>query len=457
MIEKLPANQLPRPTGRMKTALIVGRIAFLVGFLSLLQPTTTAAFSSSSPANIAREALAMVMTSSAFSEFGPPEPPVAIFSDVDGTLVHYPEGNDKSFLLDNIGKAITIGKNNKILQLPASATGLQGVISSQTLAKCQEIRNSGSKLVLVSGMRTSTLLKRLPFLPLSDAYCNEGGGRIFYRVPLSEDVPKEDWPSFVVHPEVYDGATEEDLQPFALQEDMAWRQQMEQSDAAGTDGYIGVELPPQESSGDNNDPIRHVPLSDRVGALWDYAQDLSSQGFVLDTNGYATCFRVNRKQQITPESKDSFERLLAGSVTCPPGISTSTNLGCVDFYPEDSGKNNCCRYLANKFSDGGDPDALSKRCVCLCDDDNDSEMALACHHAFIPGVGSASMKRLIQKYPAQFSRTGEDRQTIAEGLVATEHALELVLERATDCGSRDMEVEECVLRIDDARNALKEY
>lgn len=84
-------------------------------------------------------------------------------------------------------------------------------------------------------------------------------------------------------------------------------------------------------------------------------------------------------------------------------------------------------------------------------------MALACQHAFIPGVGSTSMKRLIQKHPEQFSRTGEDHQTIAEGLVATEQALELVLERATDCGSRDMEVEECVLRIDDAHNALKEY
>lgn len=84
-------------------------------------------------------------------------------------------------------------------------------------------------------------------------------------------------------------------------------------------------------------------------------------------------------------------------------------------------------------------------------------MALACDHAFVPGVGSVSMKKLIQKDPMHFSRTGEDRQTIAEGMVATEQALELVLERATDCGRRDMEVEECVLRIDDAHKALKVY
>lgn len=116
-----------------------------------------------------------------------------------------------------------------------------------------------------------------------------------------------------------------------------------------------------------------------------------------------------------------------------------------------------CNYLAQKFDRDGLQDALSKYCVCLCDDDNDSEMALACEHAFIPGVGSASMKELIKKQPTHFSRTGEDNQTFTEGLVATERALELVLERAIDCGSRSIDGDECLLRIDDAREALKYY
>ena len=73
-----------------------------------------------------------------------------MFSDADGTLVHYPE------LMDTI-KSVA---GNQILKLPASATGMQGIISSQTLAKCQELRQTGIKFVLVSGMRTSTLLKR---------------------------------------------------------------------------------------------------------------------------------------------------------------------------------------------------------------------------------------------------------------------------------------------------------
>lgn len=255
-----------------------------------------------------------------------PEPLVAVFSDVDGTLVHYPQGSDRRLL------ETTNDDGNKMLKLPPSATGMQGVISSGTLVKCQELRRSGSKLVLVSGMRTSTLLKRLPFLPLADAYCAEGGGRIFYRVTL--DSGEDEAPSFVVYPEAYDGATPKDLQPFTLREDSTWRQKMEQPDAAGTDGFIGVEV-------DTDAAADAVPLKDRAGALWEYAQELVSQGYVLDIDDYATNFRVNRKQQTTKDAKENFqESLLAKTSTCPPGISTSTNLGCVDFYPSESGKKN---------------------------------------------------------------------------------------------------------------------
>ena len=79
-----------------------------------------------------------------------------VFSDVDGTLVHYPEDTSQ----DRAG----------ILKLPSSATGMQGIISTRTLNYCQELRQK-QKLVLISGMRTTTLLKRIPYLPRADAYC----------------------------------------------------------------------------------------------------------------------------------------------------------------------------------------------------------------------------------------------------------------------------------------------
>jgi hypothetical protein len=84
-----------------------------------------------------------------------------VFSDVDGTLVHYPE--ESSSENEQAG--------NRILKLPPSATGMQGIISSRTLEYCRDLRRQNKKLVLISGMRTTTLLKRIPYLPRADAYC----------------------------------------------------------------------------------------------------------------------------------------------------------------------------------------------------------------------------------------------------------------------------------------------
>ena len=84
-----------------------------------------------------------------------------VFSDVDGTLVHYPK--EKLHQEDD-------DHDNDVIHLPPSSTGMRGVISSKTLKLCQSLRHECNvKLVLVSGMRTSTLLKRLPYLPKADA------------------------------------------------------------------------------------------------------------------------------------------------------------------------------------------------------------------------------------------------------------------------------------------------
>merc|ERR1712232_812473 len=73
-----------------------------------------------------------------------------IFADVDGTLVHYPEITDsnknKTNDEDDITSSSSSSSNNnndheqKILYLPPSSTGLRGVISSQTLSLCQQLR-----------------------------------------------------------------------------------------------------------------------------------------------------------------------------------------------------------------------------------------------------------------------------------------------------------------------------
>jgi hypothetical protein len=252
-----------------------------------------------------------------------------VFSDIDGTLLHYPtpttDDQEKGAQEEN-------SNGNRILELPPSSTGMIGVISSKTLSQCQDVRREGVKLVLVSGMRSSTLLKRLPFLPRADAYCCEAGGRIFY--PVTNSVQQnEDAAGLTVTPAPYDGVRAEDLEAFGLVEDMDWRREMERIDAAGKDGFVSNEL------GDDNNHTS-MSIADREGSLWEFARRLQADGYVLDTKGYATCFRVNRNQQTPGMSKEAFDGLIDGTVACPPELSTSTNLGCVDFYPVASGKKN---------------------------------------------------------------------------------------------------------------------
>jgi hypothetical protein len=90
-----------------------------------------------------------------------------------------------------------------------------------------------------------------------------------------------------------------------------------------------------------------------------------------------------------------------------------------------------CRYLAEVF--GGSPSILSRRCVCLCDDDNDIDMALACLHAYIPSVSSESMAKTLEENPSHFTITeqGDVRETLA-----TEAALARVLDRIAISGKQ---------------------
>ena len=42
---------------------------------------------------------------------------------------------------------------------------------------------------------------------------------------------------------------------------------------------------------------------------------------------------------------------------------------------------------------------LSKHAICICDDDNDLEMALACRRAYLPSLTSSSIEQAAHDYP----------------------------------------------------------
>ena len=342
-----------------------------------------------------------------------------IFSDVDGTLVHYPQ-----HVNEYVGT-----EGNKIIKLPPSSTGQQGIISYETLRRCQELRQRGKKLVLISGMRSTTLWGRIPYLPRADAYCCEAGGRVFYPVKPR----KGKGPIFKL--EAFDGAFKAELEPFGLEEDTEWRSRMEKT--AGSCGFVGNEL-------ENEGEASMIPVDQRNGQLWAFCVELERKGFIVDTIGYATCFRVNRKQQ-KGVGEGVFDAL--SSIKPPKGLSTSVNLGCVDFYPTDSGKKNwyvsqrlydpvalcvcsrrdSCQYVAKKLC--AMEIALDQNALCLCDDDNDLEMALACRHAFVPGISSASMGQVVKENGNKITVTGGIGD-LEEGTGATERALAAVLDMA---------------------------
>jgi hypothetical protein len=88
--------------------------------------------------------------------------------------------------------------------------------------------------------------------------------------------------------------------------------------------------------------------------------------------------------------------------------------------------------LAEKFCpDANDETLLHDHAVCLCDDDNDIEMARACRHAYIPQITSENMAALIEKHPEHFTLTGEPGLA-KTGPAASEEALSLILEQLHD-------------------------
>ncbi|CAJ1941091.1 unnamed protein product [Cylindrotheca closterium] len=323
-----------------------------------------------------------------------------VFSDLDGTLIHYPE-----YLPDN---------DESLLKLPPSSTGMRGVVSSETLKLTQDLRTQGKKFVLVSGMRTTTLLNRLPYLPKADAYCSEAGGRIFYPTDkLTEGC-------FQVDPKTFEGATKEDLKPFGIVEDMDWRREMEK--------YTG-EFDLDGSSFENIESFESTPAENRVGGLWDYARDLQKKGYVIDIRGYSSCFRLNKMKQTQISDKD-FQRLINKKVLAKNGLATSVNLSCIDIYPAISGKKNCCQYLGEKFfPDVPKSEILSNHAICLCDDDNDIEMALAVRHAYLPSLASKTMEAVIEKHTDRFTETYKlESASSGSGTGASDLALNLILE-----------------------------
>ena len=118
----------------------------------------------------------------------------AIFSDLDGTLVHFPawfeEHGSKVVSSDAAtGTAVVegpTGDRRDCRVLPSSTMG-PGMVSERTVSLVDALRAEGVLFVVVTAARKSTLLERWPLLPACDARVCETGSRVYIGDELDRE------------------------------------------------------------------------------------------------------------------------------------------------------------------------------------------------------------------------------------------------------------------------------
>jgi hydroxymethylpyrimidine pyrophosphatase-like HAD family hydrolase len=325
-----------------------------------------------------------------------------VFTDVDGTCVHYAgDGGSNGLAVEarerrastsgtrtgdslavrggvRIGQIQAVvsqgprgeARPTELVALPESSSGSRGLISCTTLDSYDRIRHEkGKLLVVISGCRYSTLLERLPFIPMADVYACESGGRIFYKSASG-----------------------------VLYEDVEWNEGMKDQ---------------LEELMRCKEEVRELARSFGEGAV------------KVDDRSYTTAFRVRRVDKCAKDTTmDDVQRLIR---TTYPGLDSTFNLGCLDVYPKRSGKKNAAVHIARQAG-GWD---LASHAVFLCDDDNDIELANEVKRVYLPNM-SPAVEQLVKEDAERAGQAGEEGKFVVgdptiDAFARTEKLLENLL------------------------------
>eukprot|EP00966_Prymnesium_polylepis_P305359 7056403-Prymnesium_polylepis.1 len=116
----------------------------------------------------------------------PPARLRAIFSDIDGTLVHYAnsfEAHGVRIVSSNeqakSAVVVSAGGERRDCRLVQSSTMGLSVVSERKIALVDALRAEGIRFSVVTAARKSTMLQRWPLLPECDAHVCESGGRVY--------------------------------------------------------------------------------------------------------------------------------------------------------------------------------------------------------------------------------------------------------------------------------------
>lgn len=343
----------------------------------------------------------------------------AIFSDMDGTLVHYEwamQGQGYQMLnIDGSPSAsyaptehntlkitrcgvemervvflhVPTGTKVPCVKVPSLTLG-GGYVSLTTLELAEELRcRFGVYIVLMTGARTSTMLMRRQSgtIPIVDYDVCEGGGKVW---------------------EVFGRPTLEapTLSP-------SWTAQF-----AATTG------PPDQLDSD--------PVS-RQGPLWDVYRMLHKEGYYLDAKSFSTSFLVDlgKSEVVTSgkltvlEAEQSIKDKFSQSVTRDFNVTYISNLGKGQVCPVGCNKRTAMEYLAKTMNIAitqREGETYLPTSIAMFDDENDLEFARRCGAGFIPSVAHASVLETI----ADATRNGDVlrwHRTAIEGPLGTDAAL----------------------------------
>ncbi|PXF41569.1 hypothetical protein BWQ96_08714 [Gracilariopsis chorda] len=299
-----------------------------------------------------------------------------LFSDLDGTLVHYP----KEFLhyadiieevaaTDNTPETATIRyhetNESRTCVVLSSMTGGKAYLSLRTNELISTLRDMDVLFVIITGARSSTYVGRRDYLPEADYEFFENGGRKIAEGKL----------------------------------DATWSDQFkEQVGEIADRTSLSPDMPPPEQ---------------RQGTLWGLYKELLDDGWKLDGRKYTTNFRVDVAKSEGKHTRDL--NAIVETKCAPLSLASSYNLGKADLYPAQSGKANAARHILQLRQ------IDSKDAVALFDDDNDIELGSLCGRGFLPGVTHDSVLEALKKHP-------EWRVSKRMGFLGTEEALEKIIE-----------------------------
>lgn len=301
-----------------------------------------------------------------------------LFSDLDGTLVHYPKDLQQyATIEDHTPTSATITYNTtgekRLCTTLLSKTGGPSYISNRTKDLIAQLRSLGVIFVIITGARTSTYIKRRPYLPSADFEFYENGGR-----KLKNGVLDPSWTDRFVY-QVGKVAERETLLP------------------------------------------EPKALEEREGSLWELCRRMTREGWKVDTRDYMTNFRVDVAKS-EGKTESDFQKIVEEECAAK-GLATSFNLGKADFYPAGSGKANAAKHVLEELG------LEREEAAAMFDDDNDLELGRFCGRCFLPGVTHKSVLEEIEKQP---SWVLSERK----GVLGTESVLEMIIEIRK--GSREL-------------------